>query len=266
MIIDSHCHVSSIWYEPVESLLFQMDQNGVEQAVLVQMMGQFDNSYQSECLRKYPNRFASVVLVDANRFDALRTLERLIEQGASGVRLRPTTRSPGNDTLAIWRAAENLGAAVSCSGTLSEFASEDFVHVISAVPTLRIVLEHLGSVNHPNAEPGEYEMRKVVYSLARFPNIYIKVHGLGEFTRRAFPLDNAFPFERPIPPFLDLALSSFGPQRMMWGSDYPPVSGREGYRNALLLTMEQLAPLSEAERDLIFEGTARSVFPCRTMG
>ncbi|MDA0734825.1 MAG: amidohydrolase family protein [Chloroflexi bacterium] len=26
---------------------------------------------------------------------------------------------------------------------------------------------------------------------------------------------------------------TFGPQRMMWGSDYPPVGDREGYRNSL---------------------------------
>jgi hypothetical protein len=34
---------------------------------------------------------------------------------------------------------------------------------------------------------------------------------------------------------------------MMWGSDYPPVSAREGIGNALLLTMEQFADKSEAD-------------------
>jgi len=41
--VDAHCHVSPCWYEPVESLLFQMDRNHVEQAVLVQYMGQLYN-------------------------------------------------------------------------------------------------------------------------------------------------------------------------------------------------------------------------------
>ena len=39
-IVDSHCHVSPVWYEPVESLLFHLDRNGVELAVLIQMNGQ----------------------------------------------------------------------------------------------------------------------------------------------------------------------------------------------------------------------------------
>ena len=35
------------------------------------------------------------------------------------------------------------------------------------------------------------------------------------------------------PRLIEMAYDAFGPRRMMWGSDYPPVSGREGYRNAL---------------------------------
>ena len=63
VIIDSHCHACEGWYEPVESLLFQMDRNKVEKAILIQIRGQFDNAYQTACTRKYPGRFASVVVV-----------------------------------------------------------------------------------------------------------------------------------------------------------------------------------------------------------
>jgi len=62
---------------------------------------------------------------------------------------------------------------------------------------------------------------------------------------------------------LEQAYQAFGPRRLMWGSDYPPVSGREGYRNALHLTMEQFAGKSTADRDEIFGGTALRVFPIR---
>ena len=63
-IVDSHCHVSRTWYEPVEVLLFQMERNGVDHAALIQMQGQFDNRYQQECVKRYPGKFASVVVVD----------------------------------------------------------------------------------------------------------------------------------------------------------------------------------------------------------
>ena len=77
LVVDSHCHVSSSWYEPVETLIHQMDANGVDHAVLVQIQGQTDNSYQFACLRRHPGRFASVVAVDTQGSNAVRDLERL---------------------------------------------------------------------------------------------------------------------------------------------------------------------------------------------
>ncbi len=263
-IVDSHCHVSPVWYEPVESLLHQMERNGVEHAVLIQMQGQANNDYQFECVRRYPGRFAPVVWIDVAQPDAPRVLERLAEQGASGVRLRATMRSPGDDPLAIWRAAERLGLAVSCLGDSGDFGSDEFARLVEALPGLTIVIEHLGSANRPDQGAAEEEARGRVFALARYPNLYLKVPGLGEFCRRAMPVAEPFPFERPLPPLLELAYDSFGPRRLMWGSDYPPVSAREGYRNALQLVMEQFADKGEQERRLIFGETALSVFPMRS--
>ena len=43
-IVDSHAHATLSWFEPVESLVAQMDRYRVEHAVLVQINGQTDNS------------------------------------------------------------------------------------------------------------------------------------------------------------------------------------------------------------------------------
>jgi L-fuconolactonase len=259
-IVDTHCHAALGWYEPIELLLEQMDRNDVAHAVLIQINGQADNRYQSECCRRYPDRLISVVIVDHTRPDAVATLERLVAEGARGVRLRPSHRSPGDDPLALWRAAERLGIAVSCGGGAADFAAADFAALFEALPTLPIIIEHLGSVNHPTGDAGEEERRRGVFGLSRYPNAFMKIHGLGEFCRRAMPVKEPFPFEEPIPPLLDEVYAAFGPERMMWGSDYPPVSGREGYRNALRLTMDQFSARSEADRAAIFGGTARRVF------
>ncbi len=258
---DAHCHASLAWYEPVETLLFQMERYGVRHAVLVQIQGQTNNDYQFECVRRYPGRFANVVIVDTDRPDAPEMLARLAEQGASGVRLRATTRSPGDDPLAIWRAAGRLGLAVSCAGASVDFATETFAGLVAALPEVTIVLEHLGSVSRPDRDDTERALRQQVLTLARFPNCCIKITGLGEFARRALPVTEPFPFAEPIPSLLTQVYEAFGPARMMWGSDYPPVSAREGYGNALRLPMEHLAHLPEQDRALIFGGTALRVFP-----
>ena len=262
IIVDSHCHVSSIWYEPVESLLHQMDANDVAHAVLVQMQGQADNSYQFDCVRKYPGRFANVVVVDFDSRDAIVELEWLAGEGAVGVRFRPPVRSPGDDPLAIWRTASRLGLTVSCIGSDDEFASPAFAELVAALPDLRIVIEHLGSDVPVGADPPA--RTRAAFSLARFPNVYLKIPGLGEICPRVMPPTSPFPFERPVTGLFQAAVAAFGPSRLMWGSDFPPVSFREGYRNALRFPMQEFEKLAPEDRALIFGGVALSVFPIRS--
>jgi L-fuconolactonase len=263
-IVDSHCHAALGWYEPIEVLLAQMDRNDVELAALIQINGQSDNSYQAECVRRYPDRLRSVVIVDTGRPDAPAELERLVAEGATGVRLRPGARSPGDDPLAIWRKAAELGITVSCGGSRDDFADDAFAAVFDACPTLSIVIEHLGSLKWTDlgqVGPGQPPpARPKLFGLARYPNAYVKIHGLGEFSQRAMPVRDPFPFVEPIAPLIELAYEAFGPGRMMWGSDYPPVSMREGYRNALRFTLERLADKSEEEQALIFGGVAARLF------
>jgi L-fuconolactonase len=266
VIVDSHCHVSPSWYEPVESLLFQMDRYGVARAVLIQLQGQFDNTYLFECVRRYPGRFAPVGLVDATQPDALDELARLAAAGASGVRLTAATRSPGSDPLAIWRAAARFDLAVSCAGSAVDFATVSFAELVAALPNLKIVLEHLASISQPDRDEAERSARLRAFDLARFPNVFIKAPGLGEFCRRTSPVTASDPFAKPEPPLLERALSAFGSHRIMWGSDYPPVSGREGYGNALKFPRARFAALAsviDEDLEMIFGKTALSVFPVR---
>ena len=68
---------------------------------------------------------------------------------------------------------------------------------------------------------------------------------------------------QPIPPAFQMAYDAFGPQRMMWGSDFPLVNSREGYPFALKLAMDQFKDKSEEDRAWIFGKTALKVFPIR---
>lgn len=252
LIVDTHCHVSPFWYEPVESLVSQMDRNGVEKAVLIQMLGQYDNEYQFECERRYPSRFASVVLVDTSAPGATRRLEELAEQGARGVRLRP------DDPLPMWEKAADTGLVVSCIGTAPEFASPAFAQVLESVPDLPVIIEHLGGITEWDETVTE-QVRDAVMDLGRFPDVCLKIHGLGEFCRRRMPVIDEFPFDPAGLPLLHRACDAFA-GRVMWGSDFPPVSFREGYANSLQLPMRELASRPESERTEIFGGLAARLF------
>lgn len=261
-IVDSHCHVSSLWYEPVESLLFQMDRTGIDRAVLIQMFGQFDNREILDASHRFPGRFAPVVMVDIGDPDATDALRRLAQAGARGVRLEATSRSPGEDSLAIWRCAAELRLAVSCNGNTADFLDARFQKVLEAFPELPIVIEHLGrDSGSPAGIEDEASDFDALLQLAPYPGLTLRFHGLGEFLHRQARFEGK---ATPLVParrnrLLD-AVSAFGPERMMWGSDYPPVSGREGYRNAFELPRNVLAFLGDDALARLFGGTAASIF------
>lgn len=259
-VIDSHCHVSPVWYEPVETLLHEMDRNGVQQATLVQLLGQLDNSYLLECRARHPQRFAAVVAVDPADTAAVTELRRLAEAGATGVRLRPEARSSGGDPYTLWRGAASCGLAVSCVGPAAGFLAPAFADLVRELPQLPVVLEHLGGWARPDCDRSE-ATRQAIGALARFPNVYLKVPGLGQLAARQPSLAAS---GRPLPleagsVVLDL-LERFGARRLMWGSDFPPVAAREGYGNALRWIEELLGVLDPTARAEVFGGTVRKVF------
>ena len=60
-VVDTHCHVGLHKYEPVEALLFHMERAGVDQAVLIQYMGNSDNGYIVDAIEANPGRFAAAL-------------------------------------------------------------------------------------------------------------------------------------------------------------------------------------------------------------
>jgi len=214
-IVDSHCHATPVWYADIDALVFELDRNHVEHAVLVQIGNYFDNSYQFDALRRFPGRFANVVIADYSKPDAADTVAKLAEQGVSGLRIGAPTRSPGDDPFMIWKAAARLGLSITTGGRSANFTDPAFAQIVEAIPEVPVVIEHLGSTDNPNEDPIEVDVFQQIFSLSRYPNVHMKIHGLGEFTKRSTFPTPPFPFDKPIRPLLDMVYDAFGPQRMM---------------------------------------------------
>lgn len=246
-IVDTHCHIGLHKYEPVETLQFHMQRSGVDQAVFIQYMGNTDNSYLVETLDKYPGTFAATMIVEAD--DDGSQIRHWAERGINGIRLAADFRGSGGDPLAHWRTAAELHLVVSAPSSPASVLSDEFAEVIHTFPDLQIVIEHLAG-----AQPDmKAEIFKPVLALAAHANLTIKLPGFGEFCRLPHPFQT-------VPPFADWVLEAFGPKRMMWGSDWPPVSSREGYTSALQFPLNHFRQLSEEERAWIFGKTAQQVW------
>ena len=264
MIIDTHSHAGVNWFEPVETILHQMNVNGVQKTALIQHAGNYHNEYLLECVKRFPGRFGAVVWVDVADPGAPNTLESLAQhEEVIAVRLHPYERSPEPDPLAIWRKAAELRLPVSCyARSAAQAADPGFQAIVEQFPGLTVILEHLAGAYRPQSPESvtpPYDDYKQALTLARFPNTFIKFGGLGEFCVRPRPLAPHFMFED-VPPLVDMAYEAFGPERMMWGSDFPPVGGREGYRNSLEALKEYPCFRNQDEREWAFGKAAQAAF------
>ncbi|MEE3232977.1 MAG: amidohydrolase family protein [Candidatus Latescibacterota bacterium] len=245
MIIDTHCHAGLHKYEPIESLLYHMRETEVEKAVLIQHGGEFDNSYHIECINKFPNCFASAMLVSPD--DEGDSIHKWAEQGIVGIRLGASSRAQTSNPLAHWSTANQLDLVVSALGSPETFLSEEFAEVLQRYPNLHIIIEHFAGVT--NGAPETVKLFTKVLELAEHEQLSIKLPGFGEFCALPYPFES-------VPQFADMTLEAFSPQRIMWGSDYPPVTTREGYKHSLEFPMKHLSRLSEDELGWIFGKSA----------
>ncbi len=120
------------------------------------------------------------------------------------------------------------------------------------LPDLPMVLDHLAKpeIKHQNFQPWRDDLREA----SRFPNIHCKLSGM--VTEAAW---NGWTVED-LRPYVDTALECFGPQRLMYGSDWPVclLAGTYGEVHAALRTLlEQLSP---SEQEQIFHHTAREFY------
>lgn len=258
LIIDTHAHAGLNWFQPVETLLNEMNMNGVAGAVLVQHKGAYDHSYLFECEKRFPGRFKVAVEIDPGDSNPEATMEKLRRQGAAGVRLHTDVVFNTKKPYAVWKTAGDLGLIVSTARDLSdpEVYGAAFKKVLDACPDTHVQIEHLAAVGF--AQP-PYEAYSAALECAKWPNTSIKIPGLGEIVKRPAVLPVGYPFGK-APPLFDMALEAFGPHRMVWGSDFPPVASREGYRNCLEGVRSYPAFQSEDTLEWILGKTAARIW------
>jgi len=248
VVVDSHVHVGLRKYVPAEVLLAQMEVAGIQKAVLVQYMGEADNCYLQEVCARHPGRFAPWGFVDTEREDAVARFAEAVEQHEMvGFRASASARSRGSNPFAFWQKLEELGVVVSLCGRRDDFASPDTADLIERHPGLKFRIEHLGHPRFDEDQP--YPIYREVLKLSRFPNVTIAYSGLYAAGKSGFPYDD-------LVPFLRMIYDAFGPRRIMWGSDFPPVVSHETVAMNLRLFQDGLGLLTEEDQEWILGRTA----------
>ncbi|MFE3601707.1 amidohydrolase family protein [Streptomyces sp. NPDC059142] len=121
-----------------------------------------------------------------------------------------------------------------------------------SLPGLTFVLDHLAKP--PVAEGRTSPWAERLRELAALPNTVAKLSGL--VTEADWDSWTA----GDLRPYTDIALDAFGPERLMFGSDWPVCRLAASYGAVLDAARTVTDGLSAAERDAVLSGTARRVY------
>ncbi|HVC93221.1 MAG TPA: amidohydrolase family protein [Pirellulales bacterium] len=247
-IIDGYTHCGTSKYEPIERAREVMAAAGVRRAVLVQHLGEFDNSYLGRIASADPEHFAAVCLVNHESADCGETLRRWAATGGfKGIRL----------TIDVFSAKPELAAtAVELGLIIVLFAPRGVAGALGPLASFldrhsqaRLVVTHMGNPDMTNL--ARVASSDDVFHLADYPNVYFQISGMGMFI--------AWPHE-PLYALIERAFERFGAPRLYWGSNFPVVGGQSDYQSDLALVLDHKLPVPEAAVPAIAGSNAKRLW------
>ena len=269
MIVDSHCHAWRYWpYEPpvpdpesrgtIEQLLWEMDQNGVDKAVVICArieQNPDNNDYIAYQARRFPDRIYQFADVDCRWWETYHqpgAADRL-RQAVHRYGLRGFTHYFDPQDDGSWYLSEEGLAFLQTAVDLHQIASFALPARLQPVlrqlaerfPTLHFLCHHMAGARLAEGPDGGQGLREIVKSAA-LPNIHVKLSGFHYLN----PVGWDFPHVvgRPV---VQALYEHFGPERLHWGSDYPVLRKAMTYQQSLEVVRTHCDFISSADMSRI---------------
>jgi L-fuconolactonase len=266
-IIDGHVHVwkndprypwaQQTTHPPAydaapERLLELMQANGVDKTVILQVIHyRWDNSYLASVLRRFPERFRGVARVDPEDPAAPDHLSQLVSDGFVGIRISPAADAQGDWIRgplmrALWTRCRDENASMSVLAPITRLP--DVAALVDRFPDLDVTIDHMA-----DCPPDRADLLRYLLALRRYPRVFVKVSHTWSLSRQPFPYPDSQAQVKKI-------YDSFGPQRLMWGTDWPLVEGYCGYAKAVSMVRDQMPFLNAEDKQWILSKTISRVF------
>lgn len=246
----------------VELALAAMDAAGVDGAVI---SSSSLTGFADAAIMMRPQKFAATLAVSPDTPDVVNIVSGLrsrshdrFSPGWLGIRL-VFSWPPNGVALErlrsgayepIFEAAEknHIPTNIFLSGDLQEA-----LLIAKAHPDLIMIIDHFGMPAPPmmHYDNPPFRQLELLLQLAQFPNVSVKFSGAPALSRETYPFADLWPS-------LHRVVDTFGPERLLWGADFPRCKGLHTYAegvNYLLYTTE----LSDRDKELIFGVTLRRI-------
>lgn len=127
----------------------------------------------------------------------------------------------------------------------------NLIQLLNRHPDMRMVIDH-GS--KPSIKTGSFQPWATDMALiANESEAYVKLSGLVTEASEDWSVDD-------LKPYVDHLISSFGPNRLIWGSDWPVCTLASSYEKWCNTTDTLLSDLDHADRSAILGGNAVQMY------
>jgi len=231
----------------IERLVPLMDEAGVDRVVVVPPSWPGDrNDYGLEAARRYPNRFHVMGRIPLKNPAAAALLPKWREQpGMLGVRLTFLGGAAAwlKDGTAdwFWPEAEKAGVPVMF---LAPGQTDAFAAIAERHPRLTLIVDHMGVTGDIVKEGKLAETIAATASLAKYPNVSVKLSAAPNNSREAYPFKD-------FSPHIQRLFEAYGPQRCYWGTDMTNGFTRATYRQRIIHFTEELPFFTESDKDWV---------------
>lgn len=237
-----------------EMLLELMKANGVSKTVIIQVIHyRYDNSYLADVLRQYPGTFRGVCRVDPLDPAAPDQLSRLTtEQGFRGVRLSPSGEASGDWFHGplmppLWKRCYELKVPMTVLAPITRMPEVGLL--LEKLPDLTVVIDHMADC--PVDKPAELEK---LIALKRYPNVFVKISHTWSLSKQPYPWLDAQEHVKRLH-------QAYGPQRLMWCTDWPVMEAHAKYPQALTLVRDEMKFLNADDKQWMLSKTPERVWP-----
>ena len=234
-----------------------LNENGVSQTVLVQTNSSLKNTYEFLDIAARYDWVAAVVgwidLMDPGIDEQLDTLK--LYPKLKGFRHQWEDKSDPAWIIRpdVLKGLQRIAAHGFSYDLLAKPPNWKYlIQVAEAVPDLSLVIDHIAK---PNIAKHQFQdWAETMAQAAAVPQMMLKLSGMiSEADWKNWqPAD--------LKPYIERGLELFGPDRLMFGSDWPVCLLAGSYRQVFEATQECLAGYSETVCEKIFSETARNFY------
>lgn len=272
MRIDAHQHFWSLargdygWLTPALGVIHRdfgpsdlaplLAEHGIERTVLVQAAPtEAETAYLLDVAAKTPFVAGVVGWTD---FDAPKIAERIAALASDPllVGLRPMVHDIADDNWLARPALAPAFEAMTANGLVFDALLKPrhiapMLTLLERHPELACVIDHGAK---PDLVSGDLTAwRGGISALAKHPRLTCKLSGLVTEAGPDWTLET-------LRPVVEHLLATFGPERLIFGSDWPVVTLRASYAQWFEAAEALLAGLAEAQRAAVFGGNAEKLY------